>query len=116
MRKKWESRYSDEEFRFFKSRGWATDHLDDDEIHSRDVMDYFDRNLDGFIGLMPTQHSLMVLGLDIDGARKVRAFLKQNRLNVLNSGWHKDGFVLNFRTAAHAAKFRLCYTGDTAVA
>lgn len=39
--------------------------------------------------------------------------IRNNKLNMINYGWNKHGFAINFRTPEHAALFRLFYTGET---
>lgn len=42
-------------------------------------------------------------------------FLDQHGLSQANSGWHRLGYAINFRTVFDAFKFRLAYRGKTLV-
>jgi hypothetical protein len=53
---------------------------------------------------------------DWDEYPELVAFLKLHRLPRLNSGTHKKGYAITFRTAEAACAFRLLWPGQTVLA
>lgn len=43
------------------------------------------------------------------------AMLAEQKLRRVNSGWHKAGYAIRFRTKDHASAFRLLWPGKTTV-
>lgn len=117
--KPWESRYHDSEFRTARSQGLHPDDLAYQMnacAQSTNWLAWLEDERNGAQGHPLTAHAVVVSDVAWEeDARVVRDFLRQHRLRTINSGWSKHGFVINFRDAQTASKFRLLYGGDTQI-